>query len=323
MKAIVYTHYGAPEVLRYQDAPQPVPNADSLLVEVHAAAVNAGDWHLLRGAPHLVRLSSGLRRPKNPILGSDVAGRVVRVGANVTQFQPGDAVMGETSSAGFGAFAEYVAAPATAFVQKPVQLTFAQAAAVPQAALTALQSLRDAGQLQAGEHVLINGASGGVGTFAVQIARALGAKVTAVCSTRNVELVRALGAERVIDYTVEDYSEPGRRYDLILDIVANRPLGKLRQIMAPRGRYVCVGGAGYTFLKVMALAPLLSKKDGQRFAMFIQSSSQDDLRFLCQLIEAGSLVPAIEQAFPLAATAAAIRHVETGRARGKVVIVMR
>lgn len=323
MKAIVYTHYGAPEVLRYQDAPQPVPNADSLLVEVHAAAVNAGDWHLLRGTPHLVRLSSGLRRPKNPILGSDVAGRVVRVGANVTQFQPGDAVMGETSSAGFGAFAEYVAAPATAFVQKPVQLTFAQAAAVPQAALTALQSLRDAGQLQAGEHVLINGASGGVGTFAVQIARALGAKVTAVCSTRNVELVRALGAERVIDYTVEDYSEPGRRYDLILDIVANRPLGKLRQIMAPRGRYVCVGGAGYTFLKVMALAPLLSKKDGQRFAMFIQSSSQDDLRFLCQLIEAGSLVPAIEQAFPLAATAAAIRHVETGRARGKVVIVMR
>lgn len=323
MKAIVYTHYGAPEVLRYQDAPQPVPNADSLLVEVHAAAVNAGDWHLLRGTPHLVRLSSGLRRPKNPILGSDVAGRVVRVGANVTQFQPGDAVMGETSSAGFGAFAEYVAAPATAFVQKPVQLTFAQAAAVPQAALTALQSLRDAGQLQAGEHVLINGASGGVGTFAVQIARALGAKVTAVCSTRNVELVRALGAERVIDYTVEDYSEPGRRYDLILDIVANRPLGKLRQIMAPRGRYVCVGGAGYTFLKVMALAPLLSKKDGQRFAMFIQSSSQDDLRFLCQLIESGSLVPAIEQAFPLAATAAAIRHVETGRARGKVVIVMR
>ena len=223
MKAIVTEQYGSPDVLRLKEVAKPTPEDDEVLVKVHAASVNAGDWHLMRADPFLIRLMYGLRKPSRPILGSDVAGRVEAVGQSVTQFQPGDEVFGDLSNSGFGAFAEYVSAAESALIHKPARLSFAQAAAVPLAAVTALQALRDKGQLQAGQTVLISGASGGVGSYAVQIAKALGAEVTGVCSTAKVEMVRSLGADHVIDYTREDFTQSGQQYDLILAVGGRRP----------------------------------------------------------------------------------------------------
>lgn len=324
MKAIVYREYGAPDILALEEVPLPTVADDQVLVRVRAASVNAFDWHLLRGLPYLVRLSEGLRRPTRSVAGVDLAGEVEAVGRNVTQFRPGDAVFGQRG----GAFAEYVCAGESNFAPKPANLTFEQAAAVPMAGFTALQGLRDKGQLRAGQRVLINGAAGGVGTFAVQIAKAFGAEVTAVCSTRNLDLVRSIGADQAIDYTREDFTKSGRRYDLILDIAGSRPLWACRRVLDPRGILVVVGAAGGPDVQGRWVAPLvgmvealvLSRFVSQRMLPFLAKRSHDDLIALTELIEAGKIDPVIDRTYPLSETAAAIRYLEAGHARGKVII---
>lgn len=323
MYAMHYTNYGPPDVLTLQRVDPPPLGTTDVLIQVHAAAANAGDWHLLRGDPFIVRLSAGLRRPKHRILGSDVAGRVMAVGSGVTQFQIGDEVFGDLSASGFGAFAECVVAPAQVLALKPAGLSFAQAAAAPSAALTALQGLRDEAGLQPGRQVLINGASGGVGTFAIQIARWLGASVTAVCSTRNLELVRTLGADHVIDYTQEDYTRQGRRYDVIFDLAAFRPLADNQRALAPGGVYVLGGGSGGMFLNMMLTGPWRSWRSGQRFRTFVKEATPERLQTVRALLEAGGITPVIDRSYPLAELPEALRYLEAGHARGKVVIEMK
>lgn len=322
MRAVTYTEYGSPDVLRLAEVAAPTPGDDDVLIRVHAAGVNAGDWHLLRGEPLMVRLMAGLRRPKRPILGADVAGRIEAVGRNVAELRPGDEVFGDLSDSGFGAFAEYVAAPAHTVARKPAGMSFAQAAAVPSAALTALQGLRDEAQLRPGQRVLVNGASGGVGSFAVQIAKALGAEVTGVTSGRNLELVRALGADHVVDYTREDFTRSGMRYDVILDTAAFRPLAEHQRALAPGGAYVLVGGAFRQMLTVMVLGPWRSRRSGQRFRTFVKQPRPHNLAFVRELLEAGRLAPAIDRCYPLGEAAAALRYLGTRRARGKVVMTV-
>jgi NADPH:quinone reductase-like Zn-dependent oxidoreductase len=322
MQALMYTTYGSPDVLRLQERAEPTPADDQVLIRVHAASVNAGDRHLLRGEPLMVRLMAGLRRPKHPILGSDVAGRVVAAGRNVTQFQPGDAVFGDLSDSGFGGFAEYVAAPAAALVAIPQGVAFAQAAATPSAALTALQGLRDVGGLQAGWKVLINGAAGGVGSFAVQIAKALGAEVTGVCSTGKVELVRSLGADHVIDYRKEDVTRNGAHYDLILDAAAYRSFTEYRRILTASGVYVLVGGSGSRLLQVMTLGRLQSRRGGRQFRTFLKQPTPANLAFLHELLATGRIRPQIDRCYPLSEAREAISYFEAGHGGGKVVITM-
>ena len=322
MKATVYTEYGSADVLKLKEVATPVLGGNDVLIQIHAAAVNAGDRLLLRGDPFMIRLTAGLRRPKHQILGVDVAGRIAAVGRNVTQFQPGDNVFGDLSDSGYGAFAEYVAAPEHAVVLKPARMTFEEAAAVPSAAITALQGLRDQAQIQPGQKVLINGASGGVGTFAVQIAKALGAEVTGVCSTRNVDIVRSLGADHVINYQQEDYTQNGQRYDIILDAAAYRSLADNQRALAPEGVYVLVGGSGGQFLQVMVLGRWRSKKNGQQFRTFVKHPTQQNLKFVKELLEAGSVAPVIDRCYPLHESTEALRYLEAGHARGKVVITM-
>ncbi len=321
MQAIVTTRYGSPDVLQLKEVARPVVEDDRVLVRVRAASVNPYDWHMLRGLPYIVRLGEGLRRPRRTGLGIDVAGQVEAVGKQVTQFQPGDEVFGGCG----GAFAEYVRPREKFLVPKPTNLSFEQAAAVPTAGWTALQGLRDHGQLQAGQRVLINGASGGVGTFAVQLAKAFGAEVTGVCSTRNVDLVRSIGADEVIDYTREDFTRRGQRYDLVLDAVGNRSLSAYRRALQPRGTLVLVGapkgrwvGPLAPLLKARILAPFVS----QRMVWFLAQQTQADLGVLKELIEAGKVMPVIDRTYPLRQTPEAIRYLEAGRARGKVVITV-
>lgn len=319
MNAIVYERYGSPDVLTLREIEVPEVGDDGVLVRVRAASVNAYDWHLMRGEPFPARLGSGLRRPKTRVLGIDVAGQVEAVGRNVTEFRPGDEVFGNPGRA----FAEYARGRAHGFVSKPDNLTFEQAAAVPVAGLTALQGLRDKGELRPGQMVLINGASGGVGTFAVQIAKVLGGDVTGVCSTRNVELVRSLGADRVIDYTRDDFTRSGVRYDLIFDIAGSRPLQACRRVLAPAGRLVVVGGPSGRWIRPtqrFLQAAVLSPFGSARMLPFLSRHSHADLVFLRDLLEAGKITPVIDRTFPLSETADAIRYVETGHARGKVVI---
>ena len=325
MRAIVYHTYGSPDVLKLEEVQKPVPRDDEVLVKVHAASVNAGDWHLLRAKPFLVRLSSGLLKPKNTILGSDIAGRVEAVGRNVKQFQPGDEVFGNTAKYGFGGFAEYVSVPENALVLKPTKISFEEAAAVPQAALTALQGLRDKGHIQKGQKVLINGASGGVGTFAVQIAKSFGAEVTAVCSTRNVDMVRSLGADHVIDYTQEDFMRKGQRYDLILTVNGYQPILAYRRVLNPKGIYVMAGGNKAHLLQAVfqaiLLGPVISRIGKQKMGgFFIAKPNQKDLVFVKALLEAGKVIPVIDGCYPLSETAEAFRYLEEVHARGKVVI---
>lgn len=323
MKAIVYTRYGSPDVLGLTEMETPHPGENEVLVEIHAASVNAGDWHLLRGDPVMVRFIQGLFRPKNRILGVDIAGCVKAVGSGVTRFVPGDNVFGDLSDCGFGAFSEYVCTPETALVPKPVNLSFERAAAAPSAAVTALQGLRDAGGIQVGQTVLVNGASGGVGTFAVQIAKYFGAEVTGVCSTRNMELVSSLGADHVIDYQQEDVTRSGRRYDLILDTAAFRSYADYKTALKTRGVYVLVGGAGSRFLQMAILGPLISQDSGKRFRTFIKSPRKTDLEMIKNLLEAGKISPVMDRRYDLADTSAAVRYVEEGHTRGKVVIGIR
>jgi NADPH:quinone reductase-like Zn-dependent oxidoreductase len=324
MQAIVYRHYGSAEVLKLERIDQWLPDDHQVLIKVRAAAANPLDWHYMRGTPYLMRMESGWREPKIARLGADVAGVIVAVGKDVTQFKPGDEVFGT----GGGTFAEYVRASATKVVVKPADLTFEQAAAIPVAALTALQALRDKGHLERGQKVLINGASGGVGTFAVQIAKALGAEVTGVCSTRNLELVRSLGADRVIDYTKDDFSNGTELYDVVLDNVGTRPLLDFKRVMKPDGIFVMVGGGGPNegrWIGPMARpirAWLMSPFVSQQFTMLLAQIRQDDLEFVKQLIESKQVTPVIDRTYPLREVPDAIRYLENGHARGKVIITV-
>ena len=323
MKAIVQESYGStPDVLQFREIARPVVGDDDVLVRVHAAGVDQGVWHLMAGMPYVMRLAGfGLRAPKNPVRGYDVAGRVEAVGGNVTPFRPADEVFGTCR----GSFAEYASARPDRLARKPANLTFAQAAAVPISGYAALQAVRDHGQVQAGRRVLIIGAGGGVGTFAVQLAKAFEAEVTGVCSTQKVELVRSLGADRVIDYTREDFANGPTRYDVILDIAGNRSLAHLRRALDQRGTLVIVGGEGGgkwlgvgRQLQASALSPFVRQKLGT----FISKERKRDLEELRKLLEAGTIRPIVDRTFPLNEVPAAIRYLRDGRPQGKVVITV-
>ena len=320
MKAIVYRCYGSPDVLEYQDIEKPTPADNEVLVKVVAASVNPLDWHFVRGTPYFLRLMSGLGAPDNTGLGVDFAGTVEAVGSKVMRFKPGDEVFG----GGNGAFAEYITVgQGGALVMKPADVSFEQAASVPIAAVTALQALRDTGKLQPGQKVLINGASGGVGTFAVQIAKSLGAEVTGVCSTRNVEMVLSIGADHVFDYKKEDYTESGQQYDLIIDMVGNHSLLENRRALKPEGTFVIVGGGKGNWLGPMMSpikALMLSPFVDQEFVMILGELRQDDLEILGDLIQAGKVTPVIDSHYRLSELRAAIEHSEEGHTRGKIII---
>ncbi len=320
MKAIVYTKYGPPEVLQLKEVAKPVPKDNQVLVKVHAASANALDWHFMRGAPFLARLAGGLRKPKDPRLGADFAGRVEAVGTNVTQFQPGDEVFGAET----GSFAEYASVPENTLALKPTKSSFEEAAAIPVAAITALQGLRDKGQIQSGQKVLVNGASGGVGTFAVQIAKSFGTEVTGVCSTRNLDMVRSIGADHVIDYTQADFTKNGQHYDLIYDAVGNRSVSDYKRALNPNGTCVIAGFQNLPRLfEHVVLGPLRSKTGNKKVGLMgIAKMNQKDLVYLKELLEAGKVVPVIERRYPLRETAEALRYLEEGHARGKVVITV-
>ena len=317
MKAMVFTEYGPPDVLQLQEVEKPIPTDGQVLVKVHAASVVWADLAFVKGQPFVSRLSSGLLKPKHKVPGMDVAGRVEAVGGNVKQFQPGDEVFGDLSRCGFGAFAEYVAVPESELAPKPANLTFEEAATVPQAALVALQGLRDKGGIQPGQKVLINGASGGNGTFAVQIAKSFGAEVTGVCSTRNLDLVRSLGADHVIDYTQEDFTSR-QQVDLIFDIAGNRSLSEYLRALRPKGTYVACAISPAALL----LGPLISMLGSKKVVQLSHSPNVKDLVFMKELIEAGKVVPVIARRYSLSEAAKALRNYEDGHARGKVVIAV-
>lgn len=320
MKAIVHDEYGSPDVLRLEEVEKPTPKRDQVLVKVRAVSVNAPDWRLMRADPFLARLHTGLLRPGFRTLGCDVAGTVEAAGPEARQLRAGDHVFGDLARFGYGGFAEYVCPSENAFVRKPAGISFEVAAASPMAGLTALQGLRDRGQVRTGQKVLIAGASGGVGTFAVQFAKLLGAEVTAVCSTGKLELVRSLGADRVIDYTKEDFARDAQRYDLVLGINGFRSIWDYRRLLAPRGRYVMLGGDWPQIRQAMAWGPLLSLLGSRKLGPYEAQASQEDLVHLGELLEAGKVHPVIDRRFPLAGVPDAIRYVEEGHARGKVII---
>ena len=324
MKAIVNNEYGLPDVLKFEEVETPTPKDNEVLIKVYAAAANVGDWFFLTGKPFMVRLDpGGLRKPKTTILGSDVAGRVEAVGKGVTQFQIGDDVYGDLSNSGLGAFAEYVTAPENVITHKPENLSFAEAAAVPTSGVTALQGIRDHGGIQPGQKVLINGASGGVGTFAVQIAKSYGTEVTAVCSTGKMELVRSIGADHVIDYNKEDFAQNGQLYDLIIGVNGTHSLSDYKQALNSEGTYVCIGGTVPHIFQSMILGPLMSKKAGKTIkGMGSVKINQKDLIVMKTLLEAGTVVPVIDHCFPLNETDEAFRYLGKGHAKGKVVITV-
>ena len=299
VKAIVYTEYGPPDVLRLEELETPVPGEGELLIKIYASSVNYSDWAFLSGKRFEVRMVQGLRKPKHTILGKDVAGRVEAIGHSVSQFQPGDEVYGDLSEWGFGAFAEYVAVSEAAVAPKPANLTFAQTAAVPEAAVVALQAVRDKGEIRPGQKVLIVGASGGIGTFAVQLARAFGAEVTGVCSTRNLELVRSLGADHVIDYAREDFVESGPRYDLIVATAGYRSIFDYRRALRPGGIYVETGGAFAQIYQALLLGPLLSRIGRKPMRSLMSKPNQRDLLVVKEMIEAGKVTPVIDRCYPL------------------------
>ncbi|MGD0367235.1 MAG: NAD(P)-dependent alcohol dehydrogenase [Acidobacteriaceae bacterium] len=322
MQAIVYRRYGSPDVLRCEEIEKPKPRDNEVLIKVRAASVNPLDWHFMRGTPYLLRIGIGLRTPRSPQLGVDVAGQVEEVGSNVTRFKPGDDVFGACR----GAFAEYARAPESKLVAKPSSVTFEQGASVVIAGLSALQALRDKGRLQHGQKILINGAAGGVGTFAVQIAKSFGADVTGVCSTRNLDMVRSLGAHCVIDYTQQDFTTLAQRYDLLLDCIGNHSLSACRRVLVPKGTFVGVGGSTDTWgfvplagmFATLALAPFIS----QKIRGFLAKLNQSDLAVISELMQSGKVTPVIDRRYKLTDVPDAIRYLEEGHARGKVVITV-
>lgn len=320
MKAIVNETYGSPDVLQLKEVPMPTPKHGEVLVKIIAAAANAADWHLMRPDPFLVRLEMGLFKPNKTILGGDIAGVVEAVGAGVTMFKSGDAVYGDLSGCGMGGYAEYASVPERYLAMKPTNLSFEQASAIPMAGITALQGLRDAGKVQAGQKVLINGASGGVGTFAVQIAKALGAEVTAVCSTGKVEMVRSLGADYVIDYKKEDFTLGSEKYDLIVAANGYHTLWQYRRVLRPHGIYVMIGGTNAQIFQALLLGPLLSMMGRQQFKTVVAKPNRADLDLMRALVEEGKVTPMIDRRYPLSEVAEAIRYLERGHAQGKVVI---
>jgi NADPH:quinone reductase-like Zn-dependent oxidoreductase len=323
MKAIVQDRYGSPDVLELREIDKPVVEDDEVLVRVRAASANPADWHFMRGVPYIMRPQSGLGKPKSSVLGRDISGQVDAVGKDVTRFRPGDEVFANVEA---GGFAEYTCVSEGLVAPKPANLTFERAAAVPLAALTAVQGLRDAGQVQPGQKVLIVGASGGVGTFAVQIAKSFGAEVTGVCRTRNVEMVRSLGADHVIDYTQEDFTESGQKYELIFQLAGTRSPSDCRRALTSKGTLVLSSGESdgrwigpvARMIKAAVLSPFVSQKLGS----FLAKPNQDDLQFLKELIEAGKVKPVIDRTYPLSEVPDAIRYLEEGHARGKVVITV-
>jgi NADPH:quinone reductase-like Zn-dependent oxidoreductase len=321
VRAIVYRRHGPPDVLSCEEIEKPTPQDGEVLIRVRAASVNPLDWHLIRGEPYFVRFMMGLRKSKLKRPGADVSGQVEAVGRNVTRFKRGDEVFGSCR----GAFAEFACAPETALATKPGKVTFEQAAAVPVAGFTALQGLRDKGQIRPGQKVLVHGASGGVGTFAVQIAKSFGADVTGVCSTRNVEMVRSIGADRVIDYTQEDFTRSGSRYDLVLDAYANHSLSECRRVLSPTGRYVIVGGPWTGLIRLLAqlIAAALSSRFSKRKVLTLMARSRrEDLVTLGELLETGKVTPVIDKTYTLDEVPQAIRYLEEEHARGKVVITV-
>lgn len=324
MKAIVLTQYGSSEVLKLKDLEKPVAKENEVLVKVHASSINAADKLTMGGTPFIVRMMAGalFSPPKNKVLGADIAGTIEAVGANVQHFNVGDTVFADMSDAGLGGFAEYVAVPETLLVRKPSNLTFEQVASVPLAGVTALQGLRDSGKIEAGQSVLINGASGGVGTFAVQLAKYYGATVTAICSSDKVEMVRGIGADTVIDYKQEDVLQGSETYDLILDIAAYRPATDYKAILNPQGKYVLVGGSISRIFQVMLFGGLYARGSQQTISGLMAKATQDDLAFMGDLLEAGKITPVIDTCYSLEDTAQAMHYFENGQAKGKVVITV-
>ena len=321
MKAIVYTKYGLPDVLQLKEVEKPTPKDDEVLVKVHAASVNYPDWGCVRGKPFYLRLMTGLLKPKNKILGTDIAGRVEAVGRNVKQFQPGDEVFGDLCQCGWGGFAEYVCARENALTLKPAGMSFEEAAAVPQAAILALRGLRYKGRIQPGQKVLINGAGGGAGTFAVQIAKSFGAEVTGVDSTGKLEMMRSIGADQVIDYTKTDFTKNGRHYDFILDFAAHHSIFDYKRALNPKGIFVVVGGSTARIFQAVFLGALISMTGGKKMGLLMHKPNED-LAFIIELFEAGKVVPVIDRRYPLSEVAEALRYFGEGHAKGKLVITV-
>ena len=324
MKAIIYENYGSPDVLSLKEIEKPIPRDNEVLVKVHAASLNKGDLYMLMGKPLMVRLGrGGLRKPKNLILGGDLAGRVEAIGPKVNQFQIGDEVFGDISDNGMGAFAEYVSVSEDLLARKPGNLTYEAAAAAPAAGVTALQGIRDFGGIQSGQKVLINGASGGVGTYAVQIAKLFGAEVTAVCSTGNIDLVRSIGADHVIEYTKNDFTQGEIRYDLIVAVNGHHSLTEYKRVLSPDGTYVCIGGTMSQLFGSMVVGPLRSKKGGKELkCMGSVKINQKDLFVMKGLLEAGKIVPVIDRRYPMNEVPEAFRYLADGHAKGKIVITV-
>jgi NADPH:quinone reductase-like Zn-dependent oxidoreductase len=320
MRAIVQYQYGSPDVLKFEEVEKPTPKDNQVLIKVHAVSINGSDWEGLRGKPLYARIG-GFRKPGNPILGSDIAGRVESVGVNVNLFQPGDEVFGELESY-HGGFAEYACTSQKLVVRKPAGMTFEQAAAIPQAGVIALQGIREEGQVEPGQKVLINGAGGSAGSFAVQLAKLYGAEVTGVDNTSKLDFMRSLGADHVIDYTRQDFTRNGEQYDLILDVIAHRSAFALKRALKPNGTYFVVGGAVSTLLQVLLLGPWIRKSAGKSLRVLAVQRNQKDLMAITELCEAGKIIPVIDRLYPLSAVPEALRYVGEGRAKGKVVITL-
>ena len=323
MKAIVWPKFGSPDVLQFSEVDMPSPTEDEVLIKVHASSLNGVDFEFVRGS-WAARLTVGPLKPKNKILGSDISGRVEAVGRNVKQFQPGDEIMGDLLSHGLGAFAEYVCVPESALIPKPESMSFEEAATYPQAAIIALQCLRGKKQIQPGDRVLINGAGGGMGTFAIQIAKSYGAEVTGVDSAKKLDMMRSIGADHVLDYLETDYTKTGERYDMIIDTVARRSIFASKRALSPDGLFVMIGGSRSAFFQVVFLGPLISRTGSKKmsFNWWSKPFNKEDMDFLEELYEAGKVVPVIDRHYPLSEVAEAIRYLEDGQALGKVVITM-
>ena len=320
MKAVVYTEYGPPDVLQLKEVATPVPTDDEVLVKIHAVSINGSDREGLIGKPLYARLG-GLRRPSNPILGSDIAGRVEKAGRNIREFQPGDEVFGEVPGY-HGGFAEYVSMPAKNLARKPAKLTFEEASAIPQAGVIALQAIRNKGKVQPGQKVLINGAGGGAGSFAVQLAKLDGAEVTGVDNTGKLDFLRALGADHVVDYTREDFTRTGQQFDLVLDVIAHRSVLAYRRALRPNGTYYFVGGSVGVLFQLLLLGPWIRRTSGRNMRLLAVMPNREDLLAITELCESGQIVPAIDRRYPLSEVPEALRYVSEGRAKGKVVITV-